>query len=47
MFGSLHVFTPPIITDLAGLSGLWVNSTESMSNWDYVNIWTIIFVISF
>ena len=47
MFGSLHVLTPPIITDLAGLSGLWVSSTESKSNWEYVSIWTIIFVISF
>ena len=44
---SLYLITPPIITDLAGFFGLWSSSTESMSNWEYVNIWTIIFVISF
>ena len=47
VFGSLHLLTLPIITDLARLSGLWVSSTKKMSNWEYVNIWTITFVISF
>lgn len=36
----------PIITDLAGLSGLWVDSIKNMPNLEYVNIWIITFVIS-